>query len=427
MSTSFTDPTAQRLEPITKGADPEVVGPLLAEALHDERWLGCDVALISGGKSNLTYRVGSDAGEVVLRRPPLGHVLPTAHDMVREYRVQAALEPTPVPVARMLYLGADDGVLGASYYVMERVLGHICRNALPPGYADTPQEREAIGGALVEALARLHSVAPEAVGLADFGRPGGFMERQLRRWSEQWQRSKVADIPVLDGLRDELARTLPPQGRSAIVHGDYRLDNTILHPTRPGAIVAVLDWEMSTLGDPLADLGALLAYWSSADDDEVLTAARMMPPLTEASGFPSREEVVSAYAEMTGFDVSGLPWYRAFAYFKLAVICQGIAARAAGGRCSAPGSTRRRAWSSRSRERGATCWEPTSSNESDRCLQRFAGTRARSRGLYVADAWAVPVVPREEPADAVGARAPRSSLRPHWRPPSMPAGSVQQR
>ena len=331
MTTSFTDPTAQRLEPIVTGAEPDVVGPHLAEVLHDERWRACQVALISGGKSNLTYRVASDAGEVVLRRPPLGHVLPTAHDMVREYRVQSALEPTAVPVPRILYLGEAGGVLGASFYVMERVLGHICRNQLPPGYGGTAEQREAIGRALIETLARLHAVVPQEVGLADFGRPAGFMERQLRRWSEQWQRSKSAELPALDTLRDELVRTLPPQRASTIVHGDYRLDNTILHPTKPGEIVAVLDWEMSTLGDPFADLGALLAYWSEEDDDEILSAARIVAPVTAASGFPTREQIVESYARITGFDVSDLRWYRAFAYFKLAVVCQGIAARAAGG------------------------------------------------------------------------------------------------
>jgi aminoglycoside phosphotransferase (APT) family kinase protein len=331
MSTSFTDPTAQRLEPIATGADPEVVGAHLADVLHDDRWRRCDVALIAGGKSNLTYRVASDAGEVVLRRPPLGHVLPTAHDMAREFRVQAALEPTAVPVARMLHLTADDGVLGVSFYVMERVLGHICRNELPPGYADTRHQRAAIGSALIDTLARLHTVDPERVGLDDFGRPAGFMERQLRRWSEQWRRSKTAELPMLDELAAQLNRTLPPQSRSAIVHGDFRLDNTILHPTTPGRIVAVLDWEMSTLGDPLADVGALLAYWSETEDDEVLLAARMMPPVTAEPGFPTRRELIARYAEITGFDVTALPWYRAFAYFKLAVICQGIAARAAGG------------------------------------------------------------------------------------------------
>ena len=330
-SMGFNDPTAQRLERITTGAEPGVVGPLLAEVLHDPRWLECDVALISGGKSNLTYRIASDAGEVILRRPPLGHILPTAHDMVREHRVLTALEATAVPVPRILHLGDADGPLGAAFYVMERVVGHICRNALPPGYAETPERRQAIGEALVDVLADLHTVDPGAVGLADFGRPAGFMERQLRRWSKQWEASKAGDLPALEALRDDLVRTLPPERAASIVHGDYRLDKTILHPTRPGTIVAVLDWEMSTLGDPLTDLGALLAFWSEEADPEVLLAARIVAPVTAAGGFPGRGEVIERYARATGFDVSDVDWYQAFAFFKLAVVCQGIAARAAGG------------------------------------------------------------------------------------------------
>jgi aminoglycoside phosphotransferase (APT) family kinase protein len=329
--TGFNDPTAQRLERISTGADPDVVGPLLAEVLFDPRWRICDVALISGGKSNLTYRVASDAGEVILRRPPLGHILPTAHDMAREHRVLSALEGTAVPVPRTLHLGDADGPLGASFYVMERVVGHICRHALPPGYADQPEERETIGHALVDVLAALHTTDPGAVGLAEFGRPSGFMERQLRRWSKQWEASRVEEMPALDALRDELVRTLPPERVHAIVHGDYRLDNTVLHSTVPGRIVAVLDWEMSTLGDPLTDLGALLAFWSEDGDAEVLNAARIVAPVTAAEGFPSRAEVIDRYARQTGFDVSDAPWYQSFAFFKLAVVCQGIAARAAGG------------------------------------------------------------------------------------------------
>jgi aminoglycoside phosphotransferase (APT) family kinase protein len=328
----FNDPTAQRLEAITTGAEPEVVGPLLAEVLHDARWAACDVALISGGKSNLTYRVASDAGEVVLRRPPLGHILPTAHDMVREHRVVEALDGTDVPVPRVFHLGDAEGGLGAPFYLMERVVGHVCRNALPPGYADDVEQRAAIGRALVDVLAELHTVDPAAVGLQDFGRPAGFMERQLRRWSQQWEASRFEEAPALDELRDELVRTQPAdRGVAAIVHGDYRLDNTVLHPTVPGRIVAVLDWEMSTLGDPLADLGALLAYWSQAGDAGVRAAARIVPPVTALEGFPTRDEVVARYAARTGFDVSDVDWYQAFAFFKLAVVCQGIAARAAGG------------------------------------------------------------------------------------------------
>jgi aminoglycoside phosphotransferase (APT) family kinase protein len=331
VTTSFSDPTAQRLESIATGAEPELVGPYLAEVLHDPRWSDCRVALIAGGKSNLTYRVACDAGEVILRRPPLGHVLPTAHDMVREFRVQSALEATDVPVPRMLHLDHTERALGAKFYVMERVLGHICRNQLPPGYADAAPERRAIGLALVETLARLHVLDPAQIGLADFGRPAGFMERQLRRWSQQWESSRTAELPELDRLRDDLVSTLPPERPGSVVHGDFRLDNTVLHPTAPGRVVAVLDWEMGTLGDALADVGALLAYWSQADDHEVLAAARMMPPVTALSGFPTRAEVVEHYAGLTGFDLAGIGWYQAFAYFKLAVICQGIAARAAGG------------------------------------------------------------------------------------------------
>lgn len=323
--------------PIVEGAEPTIVGPLLAEAMHDPRWTDCAVALISGGKSNLTYRVHSGAGEVILRRPPLGHILPTAHDMAREYRVLSALRATAVPVPRTFVLEGADGPLGAPFYVMERVIGHICRDRLPPGYADTEPRRAAVGAGLIDVLAALHSIDPDDVDLGDFGRPAGFMTRQLRRWSEQWQRSKDEELPALDALCDDLASTLPPQRQSAIVHGDYRLDNTVLHPTRAGEIIAVLDWEMSTLGDPLADLGALLAYWSDEADDEVLVRARMVGPVTEAPGFPSRTEVIERYARHTGFDLSEISWYQAFAFFKLAVICQGIAARAAGGAMLGPG------------------------------------------------------------------------------------------
>ena len=267
----------------------------------------------------------------ILRRPPLGHVLPTAHDMAREYRVLTALHGTAVPVPRTLLLCGADGGLGAPFYVMERVVGHICRDELAAGYADTPIERAAIGAGLIDVLAALHTVDPDQVGLGEFGRPQGFMQRQLRRWSEQWLRSKTAELPALETLRDDLAANLPPQAPAAIVHGDFRLDNTVCIPRRPGEIVAVLDWEMSTLGDPLADLGALLAYWSENDDDEVLLRARIVGPVTAQDGFPSRADVVERYATRTGFDVSAIGWYEAFAFFKLAIICQGIAARAAGG------------------------------------------------------------------------------------------------
>jgi aminoglycoside phosphotransferase (APT) family kinase protein len=220
---------------------------------------------------------------------------------------------------------------------MERAVGHICRDSLPPGYADTAPERAAVGEGLVGVLAALHAIDPESVGLQDFGRPAGFMERQVRRWSQQWERSKTDELPALDGLRDALSASVPTAAQTSIVHGDYRLDNTMLHPTNPGEIVAVLDWELSTIGDPLTDLATLLAYWSEEHDDEVLLRARIVPPVTAASGFPTRTEVINRYAELTGFDVSGIGWYVAFAFFKLAVICQGIVARVAGGAMLGPG------------------------------------------------------------------------------------------
>jgi len=316
---------------ISDGAPPDIVGPLLSEALHDRRWDDCRVRLISGGKSNLTYSVQSPAGEVILRRPPLGHILPTAHDMSREYRVLSALHGTPVPVPRTYVLGGAEHALRTPFYVMERVVGHVCRDVLPVGYADSAAQRSAIGAGLIDVLAALHKIDPGEVGLADFGRPAGFMERQLRRWSQQWERSRDSELPELDLLRDQLSATLPSQSQATIVHGDYRLDNTLLHPSVPGEIVAVLDWEMSTLGDPLADVGALLAYWSEDSDDDVIMRARIVGPVTSASGFPSRAEVVERYVGRTGFDLSQIGWYQAFAFFKLAVICQGIAARAAGG------------------------------------------------------------------------------------------------
>ncbi len=313
------------------GADPAVVGPHLARALEDERWTACTVTLIAGGKSNLTYRVDSAAGSAVLRRPPLGHVLPTAHDMVREHTVMSGLAGTAVPVPRMLHLCTDAAVLGQPFYVMERVEGHVCRDALPAGYADRPEQRRAVGEGLVDVLADLHAVDPQAVGLGSFGRPDGYLGRQVRRWVTQWDATRIEGHDALDRLAADLAADVPATQRATIVHGDYRLDNTLLDPTTPGRIAAVLDWEMSTLGDPLADVGLLLGYWSQADDSGDRTAALVVPAATVLEGFPTRAEVAQRYAERTGLDLTPLPWYAAFAAFKLAVVCAGIVARVRGG------------------------------------------------------------------------------------------------
>jgi aminoglycoside phosphotransferase (APT) family kinase protein len=221
----------------------------------------------------------------------------------------------------------DPAVLGAPFYVMERVVGiHVVR-AFPPGYADDPAQRRAVGEGLIDVLADLHSVDPAAVGLADFGRPEGFAARQVRRWTQQWEATRDRDRPGLDALAARLAQTVPTGGRAGIVHGDYRLDNCLLDPGTPGRIRAVLDWEMSTLGDPLTDIGMLFVYWPEAGEERAST----LSPVTTLPGFPTRREIAERYARRTGADLSDLPWYVGLAFFKFAAIIAGIVARSAAG------------------------------------------------------------------------------------------------
>lgn len=309
------------------GADPAVVGPYLASALDDPAWTDLSVTLIAGGKSNLTYRVDSPAGSLVLRRPPLGQVLPTAHDMGREYAVMSALGGTAVPVPQMLHFCSDASVLGQPFYVMERVEGHIVTTRLPNGYADSPLSRTKLSNGLVDVLAALHAVDYHAVGLGEFGRPDGYLARQVSRWGKQWDATRIEGLDQVDRLAADLAAQLPKTLRSTIVHGDYRLDNTMLHPAEVGRINAVLDWEMSTLGDPLADLGILLVYWAQETDPDLRKSGAPVGAVTSLPGFLTREQVAAGYAARTGADITDLPWYVAFAFFKLAVVCAGIAMR----------------------------------------------------------------------------------------------------
>ena len=317
-----------------QAAPAAAVGAYLAAQLGDDAWRECSVSLVSGGKSNLTFYVLSSAGEVVLRRPPLSTVLPTAHDMRREHRVMTALRDTDVPVPRTLALCEDESVLGAPFYVMDRVRGHIVREALPAGYADRPEQRHAIGIGLVDVLGALHQVDPASVGLGDYGRPTGYLERQVRRWGSQWEATRQPDEPdgpELDRLAGRLRESLPDAPTGPIVHGDYRLDNTLLDPERPGRIAAVLDWELSTLGDPLADLGLLYVYWPQADDGAEREGTLAVASVTTMDGFPRRSELFERYATRTGRDLSALPWYVGFGAFKLAVVCAGVAARGRAG------------------------------------------------------------------------------------------------
>jgi len=290
--------------------------------------------LISGGRSNLTYLVEGRSGRWVLRRPPLGHVLPTAHDMAREYRVQAALAGTGVPVARPLALCEDASVNDAPFYVMAYAPGIVLADALPDGFAESEPERRRIGSALIDTLASLHAVDVRAVGLADFGRPDGYLERQVRRWAQQWERSKTAPLPAIDTLARRLSRALPISPPPTLVHGDYRLGNLALDPRDPGRVVAIYDWEMATLGDPLADLGYTLIYWAEPGD---ALDSRLLSALTAQPGFATRTELVGAYAARSGRDCASIDFYRVLALYKLAVISEGIYARHLLGKTYGPG------------------------------------------------------------------------------------------
>jgi aminoglycoside phosphotransferase (APT) family kinase protein len=293
--------------------------------------------LISGGRSNLTYLVRGGAHEWVLRRPPLGHVLPTAHDMAREYRVLSALAGTDVPAPRPIALCEDPSVSDMPFYVMQYCPGVVLAQDIPPGYAPMPEDRRRISLALVDTLVRLHAVDFRAVGLEAFGRPEGYLERQVRRWSEQWQRSKTSELPEIDELIRRLRAALPRSPAPTIVHGDYRLGNMALDPADPGRVAAIFDWEMATLGDPLADLGYTLIYWTEAGDAPPTGGVGTAPSFTTAPGFFTRAELVAEYARRSGRDVEAVDFYQVLALYKLAVISEGIYARYLQGKTLGPG------------------------------------------------------------------------------------------
>jgi aminoglycoside phosphotransferase (APT) family kinase protein len=286
--------------------------------------------LIHGGKSNLTYRLTDGSHDWVLRRPPLGHVLATAHDMAREYRVMSALAPTAVPVPAMVTLCEDPSVIGAPFYVMAYVEGSILRRTEDTDTLDDGR-RTALAHRLIDTLADLHGVDPTTVGLGDFGHPAGFLERQVRRWTQQLEKSRSRDIPGSDDLAEALATDVPASQRASVVHGDYRLDNVLVGPDQQ--IRAVLDWEMATLGDPLCDLGLLPVYAAPVPGVAGVVSDGRGPH----NGFPSIESLIARYADRSGLDVSLLPWYTALGYYKLAVICEGIHFRYAIGQTVGPG------------------------------------------------------------------------------------------
>lgn len=276
--------------------------------------------LIVGGRSNLTFLVtGCDGRRFVLRRPPTGHVLPTAHDMAREHRIVSSVGRTDVPVPRTLGLCTDESVNGAPFYVMEYVDGAVLDS---PARAElvSPDLRGVLAEHLIDVLADLHAADVDAIGLGDLARRDGYVERQLKRWSKQWESSRTRDLPAVEEVAARLAADVPEQQGVAIAHGDFRFGNCIVDPDR-GRVLAVLDWELCTLGDPLADLGYLGVYWGVPGAE-----GRHNDP-TSAAGFPTYEEVVARYAARTGRDVSRVAYYRAFSAWRLAVISEGVYAR----------------------------------------------------------------------------------------------------
>jgi aminoglycoside phosphotransferase (APT) family kinase protein len=282
---------------------------------------------ISGGRSNLTYRVvDARRRQWALRRPPLGKTLSSAHDMGREHRIISALSPTEVPVAPAVGICEDGSVNGgAPFYVMEWVEGPVLRSKQEAERLFDESERRAIGERVAEALVAIHAVDPDAVGLGELGRREDYVARQLRRWQRQWEGWKTRELGLIDDLHRRLEARVPEQRETALVHGDYRLDNMILAPS--GEVAAVVDWELCTLGDPLADVGMLMVYWSQPGDEQTA----LFDPPTMASGFPRRDELTARYAERSGRDLSELDFFVALGYWKLAIILEGVYSRFAAG------------------------------------------------------------------------------------------------
>lgn len=273
--------------------------------------------VVAGGKSNLTYAVGDGSRTVIVRRPPLGHVLATAHDMAREHRVITALHDTAVPVPETYAVCGADDVIGAPFYIMEHVAGTPYRFAAQLAPLGAERVR-AISDRLVDTLVALHSVDPGSVGLSDFGRPDGFLERQVRRWKIQLDASRSRDLPGIDELHERLAASVPAQGDPTIVHGDFRLDNLLV--SDDDQVTAVLDWEMATLGDPLTDVALLEAYQTLP----LMMDSVAVSDVSRSPGFISGPELRRRYAEASGRDLSHLSFHLGLAYFKLAVILEGI-------------------------------------------------------------------------------------------------------
>lgn len=345
-------PVGIDVEPVTKWlaehvaeTGGEVVGPL-------------SFRQIAGGRSNLTFHVTDQAdGAWALRRPPTGHVLASAHDMGREHRVMSALAPTAVPVPEMIGMCDDTSVNGAPFYVMGWVEGTVVRNQAVANEFDLATRR-AMGISVVENLAKIHQVDIDEVGLGDFAKRDGYIERQLRRWKGQVDATESPTDPNIIRAHEALCASVPEQGTARLVHGDFRLDNTMVNDD--GDVVAVLDWELTTLGDPLADLGAMLTYWTRPGDSVIA----LSDPPTLADGFPERDEVVSIYEDAMGGDVGDVAYYHAFATWRLSCILDGVVDRYRAGTMGEDGGFDVESWAEQVTTLAASALELLSENGS---------------------------------------------------------------
>jgi aminoglycoside phosphotransferase (APT) family kinase protein len=294
------------------------LGAFLDQHVEAGRGEPIAVTKIGEGKSNLTFRVERGGHAWVLRRPPMGDLPETAHDMLREHRVLSALAPTPVRTPAPLVACEDPGVLGVPFYLMEVIDGVVIRDELPAPFDE--DARVGLGYEMVDALAELHTLDYAAAGLGDLGRPDGYTARQVARWTKQWEFMATRELADIDAVREWLEAHVPTDSPRAIVHGDYKMDNVVFAHDTPARLLAILDWEMATLGDPLADVGYLMVFWPEAGEDNV----RMLPQPTQLPGFPTRAELIARYEERTGFSMTDLTFYRTLAIWKLAILSEGL-------------------------------------------------------------------------------------------------------
>ena len=291
---------------------------------------GLNVEPIGDGHSNVTFSLSTG---VILRRPPRGPLPPSAHDVLREARLLKALETTPVRVPNVLAVCDDPAVIGAPFYVMERVEGAVITDALPQPL-DTPAERSRVADELVEALVELHAVDWRAAGLEGFGKPSGYLERQLRRFSGLWEHNRTRELPEVERVYSWLSAQLPESPDATIVHGDYRLGNTMYSPAAPARLIAIFDWEMATIGDPLADLGYLMIHWLEEGDPPIGTFN--LQSVTSLPGFPTRQELIARYEQRSGRSMQALSWYVTLALWKAVVFMEGNYKRALKGSTDDP-------------------------------------------------------------------------------------------